>query len=316
MALKFIEGFDDGMMAQHGWTDMTTTTGRFGGKAWASPQIGHQGLNLPTPLTGTLVVGFALARQFNAVDQVFDMGNAHLYTTAGGALQLYNGGTLLSTTTSSPWQAAGTWRYVEVKQVLSTGAVTVRVDGITVLSGTVASIASLSSLTWQTSNNYSWGATYLDDVYVLDTSGTVNNDFLGDVRVQTLLPNTDGTYSQLTTSTGTSHSALVKEATPNTTDYVYSSTSGQKDSYHYQTLSANTANVYGVELANYSHKDAAGPAGFSNLVRVGTTDYASTGQPLSTSWTPNRDILDTNPATSAAWTPSDVNNAEFGVQVT
>jgi hypothetical protein len=317
MALKFIEGFDDGLITLRGWVDPTLNTGRFGGKCWSPGQTGHQTLNLPVPLTGTLVVGFAFQHNTAVAEDVFAMGSLHLVITAGGAIQLYNNGTtLVATSPNAPWAAVGTWRYVEAKYVLSTGAVTVRVDAVTVMTGTVGTATSIATLNWQLNNNFATFSVGVDDVYILDTTGTLNNDFLGDVRVQTLLPNADGTYSQLTPSTGTTHNTLVNEAAPNTTTYVSSSTPGQKDSYQFDDLAANTANVYGVEITNYSHKDAAGPAGFSNLVRVGGTDYLSTSQPLATSWVPNRDILDANPATSAAWTASDVNNAEFGVQTT
>jgi hypothetical protein len=316
MALKFIEGFDDGMMSLHGWTTNSLGTGRFGGSAWSCLATGHQTLNLAAPITGTIIVGFAMKHNTVSTDDCFSVGSLNLYITAGGALQLYNGGTLLSTSTWAPWASNGTWRYVEVKYVMSTGAATVRVDGANILSGTVGTLASVSSLSWGITNNFSNSWLIIDDVYILDTTGTVNNDFLGDVRVQTLYPTADGTYSQLTPSTGTTHATLVDEPTPNTTDYVSSTTAGQKDSYQFQDLDANTANVYGVEVANYSHKDAAGAAGFSNLVRIGSTDYTSTSQPLSTSWTPSRDILETNPATSAAWSANDVNNAEFGVETT
>mgnify|MGYP001557322185 FL=1 len=315
MALKFIEGFDEGTVGLHGWTSARLGTGRFGGSSWTAGQNEHQILNLPTPLTGTLVVGFAFQHNVASVDTIFSIGLLNLATTAGGALQLYNNTTLVATSTTSPWTSVGTWRYVEAKYVLSTGAVTVHVDGAAALSGTVATVTSVASMAWQTTNNSTYGSCCVDDVYILDTTGTLNNDFLGDVRIQTLLPNNDGTYSQLTPSTGTTHNTLVNEAAPNTTNYVSGATVGQKDSYQFQDLAANTANVYGVEITNYSHKDAAGPAGFSNLVRIGATDYVSSNQPLSASWVPNRDILDANPATSAAWTASDVNSAEFGVQV-
>ena len=316
MALRFIEGFDDGFMSQHGWALVDQFgTGRFGGRCWLAGQNHHQTLYLPAPLSGTVIVGFAFQHNNLNTDTIFSMGSINLIRNPSGSVSLYNGGTLLSTTATTPLIVAA-WRYIEVKYVTSTGATTVRFDGTTMLTGTVGTVTTLTSISWAVTNNSGYGWALLDDVYVADTSGSLNNDFLGDVRVQTLLPNADGTYSQLTPSTGTSHSALVQEATPNTTDYNTSSTVGQKDSYQFQDLGANTAAVFGVEIANYSHKDAAGPAGFSNIVRIGSTDYVSTSQPLSTSWTPNRDILDANPATSAAWTASDVNNAEFGVQTT
>jgi hypothetical protein len=157
--------------------------------------------------------------------------------------------------------------------------------------------------------------TAVDDVYVLDTTGTVNNDFLGDVRVQTLYPSADGANTGFTPSTGTTHYTLVDEPTPNTTDLVSASGAGLKDSYGFQDLMATTANVYGVQATNYAAKDNTGAVGLKNIMRISGTQYTGpTAWYLSTTWTANRELWEKNPATSAPWAPADVNAAEFGVE--
>jgi hypothetical protein len=316
MALKFIEGFDDNLAAQRGWTQIQLATGRFGGNAGQPVFFGLPYYPFPVPITGTIVVGVACyVNAAGGYANLLTVGPAILKATLSGNISLNNGATLVSTSAANPFVAPNVWRYVEIKYVMATGVCTVRCDGVTVTSGTVATSTSVPTISCgvgnSSSSNLSW-----DDMYVLDATGSINNDFLGDVRVQTLLPNGDGSNSAFTPSTGTTHSTLVNESTPDTTGYVSASTIGQKDTYQFQDLPGNTANVYGLEITNYAHKDAAGPAGLANVVRVSATDYASTGQPLSQSWTANRDVVEANPATSAAWTPSEVNSAEFGVQVT
>jgi hypothetical protein len=157
--------------------------------------------------------------------------------------------------------------------------------------------------------------TAVDDLYVLDTTGTVNNDFLGDVRVQTLYPSADGTNTGFTPSTGTTHYTLVDEAAPNTTDLVSAANAGLKDSYGFQDLMGTTANVYGVQATSYAAKDNTGTVGVKNITRISGTQYTGpTAWYLSTTWTANRELWERNPATSGLWAPADVNAAEFGVE--
>ncbi|MEO6513848.1 MAG: hypothetical protein ABIR37_04130 [Candidatus Saccharimonadales bacterium] len=314
MAMKLIEGFDDNLFAQRGWSAMQLAAGRFGGNAGQAIFFGNPYYPFPVAITGTLVVGVAC---FFSVSppyaNMLTVGPIVLKTNISGNVTLNNGATLVATSAANPFVAPNVWRYIEVKYLMATGACTVRCDGVTITSGTVATAASVSTIGYGLGNGNS-GNLLWDDIYVLDGTGTTNNDFLGDVRVQTLYPNGDGSNSGLTTSSGSTHNTLVNETTPNTTTYVYGTTSGLKDTYAFQDLDANTANVFAVETAHYSHKDAVGSVGFSNVARVGSTDYVATAQPLSVSWTTNRDIWETNPATGVAWAPSDVNSAEFGVQ--
>jgi hypothetical protein len=316
MALRLIEGFDDKLFAQRGWVSLQPAAGRFGGSSGQPVFFGQPYYPFSTALTGTVVVGVAVMLTASPpYSPILKVGPASLGIVLNGSITLSNGATVVATSTTGPFNVPNVWRYIEFKYNMTTGACTLRSDGVTILTGSVATAASVPTVGWgqggSPSSNLIW-----DDLYVLDATGTVNNDFLGDVKVQTLLPNADGSNSALTTSTGTTHYNLVNEATPDTTSYVSSSNVGDKDTYQFQDLSANTASVYGLTITNYAHKDAAGSGGIANVVRVGGTDYASTGQSLSSSWTANNDIVEINPATGTAWTANDVNNSEFGIQIT
>jgi hypothetical protein len=270
----------------------------------------------PTPLSGTAIIGCAVLPNSNAaMSIIFTFGMARLKLNPGGALSLHrsDNDAQVAISSSSVWPTGNIWRYLELKITIATGACTVRVDGFAVMTGTVPVAATITSVKYpdQSFNTVEY---LIDDMYVCDTTNTHNNDFLGDVRVQLLLPSADGTYKDMVPSSGTIHSNLVKELTPNTTDFVGSAVPGTRDTYQFQDLSVNTANVFGVEVTNYSHKDATGSAGISNLARVNGTDYTSQPKGLSSSWTANIDTFELNPATGAPWAPADVNSAEFGIE--
>lgn len=316
MALLLVEGFDDGLLANKGWTSNgTATTGRITGNAlsprWLSPGIYY---TFPTTPASTIVMGFAL-QVFNYTSErtILSVGQTRLKYKTNGFLALCRVDTdaQLAITSSAHWPSDGVWRYIECKYNSSTGVTSVRIDGSVVLSGTVPAPAAVPNLLFGGTGALEHS---IDDLYILDTAGTLNNDFLGDVRVQTYLPTADGANTGMTPSTGTTHYNLVDETTPNTTDYVSTTSTGVKDTYQFPDLSANTGNVFGVMTTNYAHKDSTGLAGIANVVRSGGTNYSGTSNSLSTGWTANSQTWETNPATGAVWSASEVNSAEFGVE--
>jgi hypothetical protein len=326
MALRLIEGFDDGLAAIRGWNPTHFTAqppdiragGRFGGSALYQDYI-KGGVKVISPaITTTGILGFA--HKPNSVVSynwtIVQFGFARLVLLDGGRIQIAraDNGAQVAVTVNPVWTTAGVWRYIELKYSPVSGACELRVDGSVVASGTLPTQANIWEVRFPdvpASTPQLW----TDDVYVVDTSGTTNNDYLGDVRVDLLMPTADGAHAGMTPSTGTAHYALVDEAAPNTTDYVSSSVAGTKDTYIFQDISTNTAAIFGVAVTNYARKDAAGAGALANIVRIGGTNYLQPVAQLSASWTANENLVPLNPATNSPWTTSDVNSAEFGVEV-
>jgi hypothetical protein len=102
----------------------------------------------------------------------------------------------------------GTWVFVEVKVVIgNSGSWVVRVNEVTYLSGTgdtqasANAYANVIALYGQQAAGY---ANYFDDFYVCDGSGSMNNDFLGDIRVEAIFPDDNGDHSDFAGSDGDS----------------------------------------------------------------------------------------------------------------
>lgn len=217
-----------------------------------------------------------------------------------------------------------TWFYLEVHgKVADTGGfVNVRLNGGTtdVVSfsgdtknaGTSTNIDAVrmsggSSLTNQ--------ITLLDDLYICNGLGTVNNGFLGDRRVQTLFPSGAGSTTGLTPTGSATNWQNVDEAPPSATDYNSSPTTGTRDTYAMTDLEAGTSTVLGVRNCVAAHKSDAGAIGLKTATKSGATlSYGST-LTLGTAMTEFSEIQETNPATSAAWSASEVNAVEFGAEV-
>lgn len=333
MTLLMIEGFDDNVAASKGWSGgnlaTSATGGRFGGGYGSCNSMFSMVTRTFSAVTsGSVFVGVAIRLNPGSTfpggsgsERLFVVGPVAIHAMETAAVGVYRSDTNAQVALSATnlWQA-GVWRYIEVKYTLATGACTVRMDTNTIVTTTLPTAASVSSFVMGPNNAYDTAIyngtiAYFDDIYVLSDAGTTNNTFLGDVRVQTLLPSADGSNSGMTPDAGTTHYSRVNEATPDTTTYVSTPNTGVKDSYKYQQLATNTSSVYGVAVTSYVSKDAPGTASIASLVRMSSTDYVNAmPQALSASWTAVTDLYNARPSDSGVWTTTDVNNAEFGVQ--
>jgi hypothetical protein len=236
-----------------------------------------------------------------------------------GRFQFYRGNqsTVLGTSTNSI--ALGTNNYIELKVTFhgSAGSYELRVNGINWLSGTglntiATGNAFANCLQFETHFSNSYG---VDDLYLMNDTGTVNNDFAGDVRVQCIYPNGAGNYTGFTANTGTNWQAVDETAHDGDTTYVFSDVAGTRDSYNFQDLAGSATRVCGVQRMASARKDDAGSRLVKTFYRSGGVDYDSASTSLGTTYNYSIDILETNPATSSEWTVTDINNAEFGIKV-
>ena len=228
-----------------------------------------------------------------------------------------------------PWPGGGfnfgEWHYIEWKLLISNSipanSCVVKIDGVEVANvpeGTdTASILGLDP-DLGFSRLQLDGANLYDDIYVCDTTGTENNDFLGDSRVDVIRPTGDGTYSQGTPTTGTSHYSLVNQVQYNPTAGIVLDTTEDKESYTMSQLLPSgivSNNVHGIELATVAYNlDASGSKRMGKLVVQGVSELElndnNDGVLIEPSF--NFQITPTD-ADAAQWTVNSVNNAQFGI---
>lgn len=237
-------------------------------------------------------------------------------------------GTLIATGTTR--LNISTWYFIEAKVVLdaTSGSVEVRVNGVTEINATGVTFAgtgNVEALGFSGGGGGN-GLTLWDDLWVCDgvdatsTQGRPYNDFLGDLKISTLLPSANGDSTQWTKSTGTNGAALTDEVPPNTTDYIFSSTTGQRELMAHGDLGATAGNVMGVRVGVYALKSDSGSGAGSNvkigIKESGGTITMSANRALSTTaaayW---GDQYVTKPSASTTpFTASDVNALQAGVE--
>ncbi len=344
MTLLFMESFKHHVTADLSkkWTAVTTNAaisaglGRRGGACYTNSS-NQAGLAKTVPQGASFVMGMAFylsALPTIAARSIFallDGGTfqCDLRVNLDGTLSVTRFGTVLTDGTSVGALSLAAWNYIEWKVTIadsiSAGSCVVKVNGATVITvatgqdtkNTANAFANQVGIGHYNGASSGGGSVRIEDFYICDQSGSVNNDFLGDCRVDMVLPTGDGTYQDFTKSAGSTHYELVDEAAPNTTDYVYSTTVGHRDSFTNPALPTLTdQSIFGVQVNAAVSKDDAGARSAGVMIRSGTTDSDGAGVALSTSQVYLSQIYETNPDGAVPWTESAVNAAEIGVKVT
>lgn len=280
---------------------------------------------------GTLIVGVAV--KFSAlpsgttpfIRMIEGLGirtHGHLLLLADGRIGVAAGG-LTSLVNSIPTVTPGVWYYLEFKYTPhpTSGYAELRMDGVPwwTFTGNTQNVGG-GTLTLRRvemgNNGGSCGNLDLDDLYICNTLGTVNNDFLGDGRIDCLFPSGAGTYAEWTPSGAVPNYSTVDDNPPNDdTDYVSSGVAGQRDSYVCTDLPIPSGAVKAVAIQHTAKKDDVGSRNIQSLVRSAGADYVGANRSLLETYFTQATILEADPATSAPWTVAGVNAAEFGVKL-
>jgi len=344
VTLRFIDGFDHyataDLAASLKWTytgvvancKIQSSAGRRGTGAFYTIN-GNQYLTKTLDNQATWIVGFALyIESFNyeaiicrLIDGTSTQISIAVDTT--GHIKAYRGTTTALLGTSTNTLLTYTWNYIEFKGTIdpSNGVVEVRVNG-----SSVGWINLTSQNTRETANSYaslirignvgsvSYQLKYYDDLYICDNQGSANNDFLGDSRIDAYWDDANGNSSQLVGSDADSIDNYLQtdDTTPdNDTSYNQSATVGEKDTYGHTDMTHTPLTIFGTQNVMVAKKDDEGSRSICDVCRSGGSDYDGSSQALTTSYIGYAQIREVDPATSAAWTKSGFNSAEFGMKI-
>lgn len=300
-----------------------------GGNAWKTYSLGGNKTEVWIRFTVYLHLTVAGEYLFAYLNDSAAGGQACLtYTAADSLIRARQtngtGGTLIGTSSLTMTQDA--WHLIEWRhQMTSTSAGTTElwVDGTRVINvsgdNTGTANVNVASLVL----GVIWGATAsttyfaFDDIAVNDTAGTINNGRIYDGRVVLLKPTGAGSNTNQTrggTDSGANWSQ-VDELPPSMTDYVYSATAGTRDTYALQDLPAGAWAVNCCEVLAYGQNNDTNPGSLGLTVKSGATTNEGSAQAMATTAQYFRQLYETDPATTAAWSTSAVNALEAGTTV-
>lgn len=283
-----------------------------------------QSINATT--TPRVAFGFNLNNQPANLITFRDGATEHVSLRANldGSLTVYRGGptgTLLGT--SSVIFNKSIWNHIEFAVTISdtVGTVDVWLNNVSVLSLTsqdtrnggnaqVTGIAIGTSVFPSTFGATGRTDNYWDDIVMSDDASTR----IGTAVVQTLYPTGAGATTQWTPSTGNNWAAVDEAAANSDTDYVSTSTANNIDTYAMGNLSNTSGTILALAVNLVARDDAGGSNSIAAVVRSGGTDYAQASVATTAGYLNYQTVISTDPATSSAWTGTNVNAVELGVK--
>lgn len=225
----------------------------------------------------------------------------------------------------------GFWYHVELKVTIdnTAGTAKLKINEVTDID--------LSSVDTQTSGNATaniieWktlfnGEAYcLDDIFICNGATTTvhgggtlaNNDFLGDLIVETIRPNDRGQITQWESNTGDENFYLVQYFDGDTT-YVSSDAANEKDTYRVTSLLRITGNVRGVMVNTAIRKSDSVVRRFRHIVRTTGGEFACPSNLIpDTAYQYISELRELDPTyggiSNVQWTTTNINAAEFGFE--
>lgn len=254
-----------------------------------------------------------------------NVSHINFETEVGGVLRVERDGAFLGDTPAGTLYE-NTWHYLETHIVIGdSGSIEVKIDGSVVIDLPTVDTRNggdgvVDTLLFSFGNGLVQAL--LDDVWLLDTTGTApQNTYLGDVHIDTIVPDGDGFSSGFDTTfpaSPTTHYTKVDE-TPDTgdTDYNETTTVNDIDLFDYAAVPTITggSTVISVKAGAIVKKADTGGSQMRFVARpTSTTHNGATTHTLSTDYRYKFELWDDDPQASAAWTDSTINAGEFGVE--
>jgi hypothetical protein len=240
--------------------------------------------------------------------------------TVNGANQIsFYRATAINDTSNGVDIQPDTWYYFEAKVYCdeTNGTWVVKIDGNEVMNGTgdtqlMAAHNYHSRIMW--SMIASGDLLYIDDVYICDTEGSKNNDFLGTCNVVTIRPDGD-VISDWQPDTGGTLYTQIDEMIQDSS-YISNATSGNQATFTFNSMASVSGAIAGVMLNTdciLSGNLTKHPFTLTQNGSGGSIGDAS-GVVPSVNLITTTEIFEED-ADGNVWTETTVNDARFGVEI-
>lgn len=250
----------------------------------------------------------------SAANAIIIYGN---HNTIGG-INVYDGAGTLLGSTDTPVITANAWWHHEVKIDTTAQTCEIRVEGDTVLSLDIPTIAGpLQQVTLHCIGPNGTPVAYYKDFVLWDGSGAQNTDFLGSVLVTTLLPTADVSLNWTPTPAGHTGASILANIPPQ--DGVqYLDAPNPPPAAYVCSLADLQADVTSVKClmtlvraAKTDGGDASLQIGIISSPSAAPATVLGTDRPITIAQTYWYDVFEQDPKTAAPWLPSAVNAAEL-----
>ena len=333
MTLLFCDSFDYYTTVDQKWTIngggvISAAVGRNGTQAIRFGQSSHYSQKTLASDYQTLTAG--VAYKVNTINgtgcimSFIDSGSfqCEVRFTNTGHLTITRNGTVLATSVNI--LTAEVWHYIEFQVTIDdapNGQATLKVNGVTwasVVNGDTQATGNAFANVFRLLGGGLTPMAYysFDDLYLCDDAGAHNNDFLGDVRVEAIMPDDAGTTTAWDPSAGANWECVDEIPPDSDTTYVSTATATEVDTYEFGDVTPTTGTVLAVVTYMFARKDDAGARVINSVVRPVATDYASgASHSVGDSYAYYSDLYEENEEVAGVWTIATVNASEFGIKL-
>lgn len=350
MALLFMDGFDH-YTNSSGASFSTVTFGTYGYVASGSninvdiltmPELGGFGAyrdgsaasptrgsiqrTVPSQNTGAIGAGchYYVVSGINGCAPIsFEAGATNLFRAelnSSGNIQIISGASTVLAT-SSLALSTETLYHIEMRldfgdsstiEVRVNGATFVTVSGIDTNNTAVTGVGFLGHRVIGTHGQL------VDNVYIWNDTGSVNNTWLGERNVFTLFPSSDTSTADWSLSTGSDGATLLDNVPPlPSTQYIESSSATDRSEFNLGDLPTLDITITAIQPTILGLKTAASTIEVEYGVITNSVDVPSASTPLTQDQSLYFDtVLEINPDTAAPWDPQEIDDLLIYVERT
>lgn len=342
MTLVFIDGFDHYNKIREKWSasgsldNPTFEVGRFGEGQVIKKQFQNAQQSIRQVFASQTEVFFGIAFKAPGFPVTFAESQFRLEDSAGTVIcnvSLNTNGTLVisaggqSATTVAPLTNTQ-FHFIEVHYTAKNagGIAELKVDEAVVATITGDTTTGLEDdiTTFGFMDDGTNSPRYLyDDLYILNGSGSENNDYLGDVRITTFVSKADGNRNEWTPDDilDTNFNSTNEVVMNSNIDYVESGLVGAAEDYDNEDFADRAiapGQIFGVQVANATLRTATANITFKNEMVIAGVRFSDDVEytPGNTAYFINTFVRDTDPSDNATWTPDKIAAVGSGLIIT
>ena len=236
----------------------------------------------------------------------------------GSTLQVTRNGTELGSVAAV--FLLNSWKWLSVRVVIhdTAGIVEVR-DGAGNVLLNLTGIDTKNTANTYVNNVmlYGGGSTRVwDDVFIMNTTGDTFNGHLTERAIRMVFPTADGsTLDWAPTGAAARWDCVDEQAPDEGTTYLSTATPGSVNLSALGNLTGNETGIEALILQHRSRKDDVGARSMRGIIRTGASNYEGQTKWLTSGYAHIADLWEQNPGTALAWTISDVDGLEGGVEL-
>jgi hypothetical protein len=164
-----------------------------------------------------------------------------------------------------------------------------------------------------TGANASAATIELDDFYIADNSGGIQNTRCGPLQVITRAPTTDVTTEWTPQGSAGTHASIAAQLSPNAANapYLQANVEGKTDRFSSNTVLPNDNQIFGVQLVAYARKGDLDNRSLGMLVKT-TAGEVETQVALATTYAYKTSMYEQAPG-AVPWNQNRVESSNFGI---